>query len=97
MAQNPEKSGREILPIPDVPAKGKIALDARKAEFPEIKPLRPPEGAPNVVIVLIDDMGWPDVACYGSKFHETPNIDRLTRELTDPSGRWPAVPERSIR
>ncbi|HSR32841.1 MAG TPA: arylsulfatase, partial [Anaerolineae bacterium] len=35
-----------------------MALDARNAEFPAIKPLRPPEGAPNVVIVLIDDMGF---------------------------------------
>ncbi len=58
MAQNPEKTGREILPIPDIPARGKIALDARQAEFPAIKPLRPPKGAPNVVIVLIDDMGF---------------------------------------
>lgn len=30
--------------------------------------------------MLIDDMGWPDLACYGSKFHETPNIDRLARQ-----------------
>ena len=58
MAQNPEKTGREILPIPDRPSKGKMALDARNAEFPAIKPLRPPEGAPNVVVVLIDDMGF---------------------------------------
>ncbi|MHC4167645.1 MAG: sulfatase [Planctomycetota bacterium] len=35
---------------------------------------------PNIVFVLIDDMGWPDVACYGSKFHETPNIDRLASQ-----------------
>jgi len=58
MAQDPDKTGREILPIPDIPSRGKIALDARKAEFPPIKPLRPPKGAPNVVIVLIDDMGF---------------------------------------
>jgi arylsulfatase len=58
MAQNPEVTGREILPIPDRPSKGKMALDARNAEFPAIKPLRPPEGAPNVVVVLIDDMGF---------------------------------------
>ncbi len=32
---------------------------------------------PNIVFILIDDMGWPDVCCYGSTFHETPNIDRL--------------------
>jgi arylsulfatase A len=35
---------------------------------------------PNIVFILIDDMGWPDLACYGSKFHETPNIDRLASE-----------------
>ena len=58
MVQKPEITGREILPIPDLPNKGKMALDARKAEFPAIKPLRPPKNAPNVVIVLIDDMGF---------------------------------------
>ena len=58
MAQNPELTGREILPIPDIPSRGKVAIDARKAAFPTVKPLRPPVGAPNVVIVLIDDMGF---------------------------------------
>ena len=58
MSQNPDVSGREILPVPDIPAKGKIAIDARDAEFPPIEPLRPPKGAPNVVIVLFDDMGF---------------------------------------
>lgn len=33
--------------------------------------------APNVILILIDDMGWTDLSCYGSKFYETPNIDRL--------------------
>lgn len=32
---------------------------------------------PNVVLILIDDMGFTDLSCYGSKFYETPNIDRL--------------------
>ncbi|NQT16139.1 MAG: sulfatase, partial [Planctomycetes bacterium] len=32
------------------------------------------------VFFLIDDLGWTDVACYGSDFYETPNIDRLARE-----------------
>src|SRR5262245_53983833 len=32
---------------------------------------------PNVILILIDDMGWTDLSCYGSKFYETPNIDRL--------------------
>lgn len=35
---------------------------------------------PNIVFILIDDMGWSDLACYGSKFHETPNIDRLAEQ-----------------
>ena len=35
---------------------------------------------PNIVFLLIDDMGWPDPACYGHKFHETPNIDRLAAQ-----------------
>lgn len=34
----------------------------------------------NVVLVLIDDLGWTDLACYGSDLHETPNIDRLARD-----------------
>jgi len=31
----------------------------------------------NVVFILVDDLGWFDLACYGSTFHETPNLDRL--------------------
>ena len=33
--------------------------------------------SPNVVFFLVDDMGWRDVACFGSSFYETPNIDRF--------------------
>lgn len=35
---------------------------------------------PNVVFILMDDMGWSDLACYGNTFHETPHIDRLARQ-----------------
>jgi len=34
----------------------------------------------NFILILIDDMGWTDTGCYGSKFYETPNIDRLAAE-----------------
>lgn len=34
----------------------------------------------NVVLFLIDDLGWNDIACYGSKFYRTPNLDRLAKE-----------------
>src|SRR6059036_971213 len=32
---------------------------------------------PNIVFILIDDMGWKDIGCNGSRFYETPNIDAL--------------------
>ena len=32
---------------------------------------------PNVLFILVDDLGWKDLSCYGSSFYETPNIDRL--------------------
>ena len=34
----------------------------------------------NVVLILIDDMGWKDAGCYGSTFYKTPNVDRLAAE-----------------
>jgi len=34
---------------------------------------------PNFVFILVDDLGWADLGCYGSTFHETPNLDRLAR------------------
>ena len=34
-------------------------------------------GQPNVIVFLIDDLGWADVGCNGSTFYETPNIDKL--------------------
>ncbi len=35
---------------------------------------------PNFIFILVDDMGWKDVGFMGSKFYETPNIDKLSRE-----------------
>ena len=39
-----------------------------------------PAARPNIVFVLADDMGWTDLGCCGSKFYETPNIDRLAAQ-----------------
>jgi arylsulfatase A len=38
------------------------------------------EPRPNIVILLIDDLGWKDVGFMGSKYYETPNIDRLSQQ-----------------
>jgi len=42
--------------------------------------VRPAAPKLNVVLILADDLGWTDLACFGSDFHETPHLDRLARE-----------------
>ena len=37
---------------------------------------------PNIIMILIDDMGWRDLQCFGSSFYETPNMDALAAEGT---------------
>lgn len=54
---------------------GAAALNAMPPVFAQ-----PNAAKPNIVFILIDDLGWGDFSCYGSKFHETPNIDALARE-----------------
>jgi len=41
---------------------------------------RPAYEKPNLVFILIDDLGWSDLGCYGSAFYETPNTDRLASQ-----------------
>jgi arylsulfatase A len=36
-----------------------------------------PRRQPNIVLILADDLGWADLGCYGSTYHETPNLDRM--------------------
>lgn len=35
---------------------------------------------PNVILFLLDDLGWKDLGCYGSEFYETPNIDQFASQ-----------------
>ena len=42
------------------------------------KPVK--EQKPNIVFILADDYGWKDMGCSGSKYYETPNLDRLAAE-----------------
>ncbi len=34
----------------------------------------------NFVLILVDDLGWMDLSCQGSKYYETPHLDRLAAE-----------------
>ena len=34
----------------------------------------------NFIFILVDDLGWRDLGCFGSTFYETPNIDRLASQ-----------------
>jgi arylsulfatase A-like enzyme len=38
------------------------------------------DSRPNIIFILADDLGYTDIACFGSKYYETPNIDRLAAE-----------------
>ncbi|MEI7947301.1 MAG: sulfatase [bacterium] len=35
---------------------------------------------PNIIFILADDLGYTDLACYGSKYYETPNLDRMASQ-----------------
>ena len=35
---------------------------------------------PNILLIYIDDLGWKDLACMGSRYYETPHIDRLASQ-----------------
>jgi arylsulfatase A-like enzyme len=69
---------RAILPIPDRPHVGLVTYDAKdpSTRYPPIEPVRPPKGAPNVLVVLIDDVGFGASSAFGGPC-ETPNFERL--------------------
>ncbi len=71
-------TARERLPIPDRPHEGPLPFDAKDPEavFPPIEPLRPPAGAPNVLVILLDDVGFGASSAFGGPCR-TPVAERL--------------------
>lgn len=69
---------RDILPIPDRQHVGLTTYDAKDPDtkYPPITALRPPDGAPNVLIVLIDDVGFGASSAFGGPCN-TPVAERL--------------------
>src|SRR5467141_2264132 len=69
---------RTILPIPEQSYSGLVTYDAKDPDtkYPPIQPLRPPKGAPNVLIILLDDVGFAASSAFGGPCH-TPAAERL--------------------
>ena len=69
---------RTVLPVPDQERTGLITYDAKDPEskYPPIRQMRPPKGAPNVLIILIDDAGFGSSSAFGGPC-QTPNAERL--------------------
>src|SRR5262245_62886603 len=69
---------RNELPLPDPERPEVTVFDAKDeaAVFPPIEPLRPPAGAPNVLVVLLDDVGFGASSPFGGPC-ETPTAERL--------------------
>jgi len=70
---------RTVLPIVEPPTPTITELDARKAKAPPRFEVRAPKGAPNVVVVLIDDMGFGQSSAFGGPCR-MPTLDKLASE-----------------
>lgn len=69
---------QEVLPRPDQPFKGTIGRTGKesKPDFP--KPVEAPKGAPNILVILTDDVGFGASATFGGPI-PTPTMDRLAK------------------
>jgi len=78
MTSSPDRHARAVLPIPDRPTPGLTTYDAKDPDtaYPPIEPLLPPKDAPNVLIVLLDDVGFGASSTFGGPCR-TPTADRL--------------------
>ena len=69
---------RQVLPIPDQKHVGLTTYVTTDPDtsYPPIVPLRPPVGAPNVLVILLDDVGFGASSAFGGPC-ETPTAERL--------------------
>ncbi len=71
---------RSNLPMPDPQHVGVTTFEAKDpaSKYPPIGQIRPPKGAPNVLIVLLDDVGFAASSAFGGPIH-TPTAERLAK------------------
>ncbi|WP_157679796.1 arylsulfatase [Nitrosococcus watsonii] len=70
---------RSRLPIPLSPFKGKIGENYKVSEMDWQEPVAAPEGAPNVVVIMLDDVGFGQTSTFGGQI-PTPALDQLAAE-----------------
>ena len=74
----PSDLPRSVLPIPERPHVGLVTYDAKDPDtsYPPIEGVRAPEGAPNVLVILLDDVGFGASSAFGGPC-QTPTAERL--------------------
>lgn len=79
MSPQRDERPRTVLPIPDIQRPGLTTYDAKDPDtrFPPIQELRPPKGAPNILVILIDDVGFGASSAFGGPCR-TPVAERLS-------------------
>jgi arylsulfatase A-like enzyme len=77
----PDNKHRSHLPMPNTLRPQFIAYDAKDTDskFPPIEQLRPPKGAPNVLVILIDDAGFGSSSAFGGSC-QTPAAEKLAAD-----------------
>jgi len=75
----PPAWGQEVLPRPDPAFTGKIGKTFADSQEDFPQPFRAPKGAPNIVLILLDDLGFGQPGTFGGPI-PTPNLDKLAQE-----------------
>jgi len=73
------QTARNVLPIPAPPFSGTIAENVLDSKPSPMQPVRPPQGAPNVLLVMSDDTGFAMTGAFGGPV-PTPSLDRLAAQ-----------------
>jgi len=79
LAQDREPLSREVLPLPDQPFRGVIGEVPAESRADWPRRLEAPAGAPNVLLIMTDDVGFAASSTFGGPV-PTPNLDRLAQE-----------------
>jgi len=79
LAPAPDTHAEDVLSSADPPFKGKISLSAKNSIPDWPKPVKAPDGAPNILLIMLDDVGFADTSTFGG-VTQTPALDKLAAE-----------------